>query len=71
MKVFIDSDIPMYVAGTEHPHREPARHFMERVRRGEIEGSTSTEVLLEAPAPLSGERRGVGVGYRFGRTASR
>lgn len=47
MRVFIDSNIPMYVAGTEHPHRAPARRFMERVQRGEIEGCTSTEVLQE------------------------
>ena len=47
MKVFIDSNIPMYVAGTEHPNREPARRFMERVRSGEVEGCTSTEVLQE------------------------
>jgi len=25
VKVFIDSNVPMYVAGREHPHREPAR----------------------------------------------
>ena len=24
MKVFVDSNIPMYVAGGDHPHREPA-----------------------------------------------
>jgi predicted nucleic acid-binding protein len=27
MRVFIDSNIPMYVAGREHPNREPARSF--------------------------------------------
>ena len=47
MKVFIDSNIPMYVAGGNHPHREPARKFLERVRTGEAEGVTSTEVLQE------------------------
>ena len=47
MKVFIDSNVPMYVAGAEHPNREPARRFLERVRSGEIEGCTSTEVLQE------------------------
>lgn len=47
MKVFIDSNIPMYVAGRDHPCREPARRFLERVREGEIEGCTSTEVLQE------------------------
>ncbi len=46
-KVFIDSNIPMYVAGRDHPNREPARRFLERVRAGEVEGVTSTEVLQE------------------------
>ena len=47
MTVFIDSNVPMYVAGGEHPNREPSRRFLDRVRRGEIEGCTSTEVLQE------------------------
>ncbi len=47
MKVFIDSNIPMYVAGRDHPLREPARRFLERVRAGELDGCTSTEVLQE------------------------
>jgi predicted nucleic acid-binding protein len=25
VKVFVDSNIPMYVPGREHPHREPSR----------------------------------------------
>lgn len=45
--VFIDSNIPMYVAGREHPHREPSRRFLARVRAGEVDGCTSTEVLQE------------------------
>lgn len=47
MKVFIDSNIPMYVAGRDHPFREPARRFLERARDGAIEACTSTEVLQE------------------------
>lgn len=47
MILFIDSNIPMYVAGREHPHREPALRLLERVRSGEVEGCTSTEVLQE------------------------
>lgn len=47
MKVFIDSNIPMYVAGGDHPLRDPARRFLERVRAGDLEGCTSTEVLQE------------------------
>jgi predicted nucleic acid-binding protein len=37
----------MYVAGREHPNRAPARRFLERVRGGEFEGCTSTEILQE------------------------
>jgi predicted nucleic acid-binding protein len=47
LKVFIDSNIPMYVAGKEHPLREPARRFLELVRAGKVDGCTSTEVLQE------------------------
>ncbi len=47
MRVFIDSNIPMYVAGREHANRMPARALLERVRRGEVDGCTSTEVLQE------------------------
>ena len=47
MRVFVDSNIPMYVAGRDHPNREPARRFLERIRSGEVEGCTSTEVLQE------------------------
>jgi len=47
VKVFIDSNIPMFVAGRDHPHRESARRLLARVRKGEIEGVTSTEVLQE------------------------
>jgi predicted nucleic acid-binding protein len=45
--VFVDSNIPMYVAGRDHPLRDPARRFLERARSGEVEICTSTEVLQE------------------------
>ena len=45
--IFVDSNIPMYVAGRDHPLRDPARRFLERARRGEVELCTSTEVLQE------------------------
>ena len=57
MKVFIDSNIPMYVAGRDHPNREPARRFLDRVRTGELEGCTSTEVLQEILYRYSALRR--------------
>ena len=45
--VFVDSNLPMYVAGRDHPLRPAARRFLERARAGEIEICTSTEVLQE------------------------
>jgi predicted nucleic acid-binding protein len=45
--VFVDSNVPMYVAGRDHPLRDPARRFLERARGGEVEICTSTEVLQE------------------------
>jgi predicted nucleic acid-binding protein len=57
MKVFIDSNVPMYVAGERHPHREPARRFLAQVRRGEVRACTSTEVLQEILYRYSALRR--------------
>ena len=45
--VFVDSNVPMYVAGRDHPLRAPARRFLERARAGEVDLCTSTEVLQE------------------------
>jgi predicted nucleic acid-binding protein len=47
VRVFVDCNIPMYVAGGPHEHRDPARRFLDRVRTGRIEACTSTEVLQE------------------------
>ncbi|OFW28559.1 MAG: hypothetical protein A3H97_05425 [Acidobacteria bacterium RIFCSPLOWO2_02_FULL_65_29] len=45
--VFVDSNVPMYVAGREHPLRDSARRFLERARAGDVDICTSTEVLQE------------------------
>jgi len=45
--VFVDSNVPMYVAGRDHPLRERARRFLERARAGDVDICTSTEVLQE------------------------
>ena len=37
----------MYLAGVEHPNREPSRHLLEQVQRGKVSACTSTEVLQE------------------------
>ncbi|NNF26163.1 MAG: type II toxin-antitoxin system VapC family toxin [Gemmatimonadetes bacterium] len=57
MKVFVDSNIPMYVAGTDHPNRSPARRFLERAQAGEFELCTSTEVLQEILYRYAGLQR--------------
>jgi predicted nucleic acid-binding protein len=57
VRVFIDSNIPMYVAGKDHPNRGPARRLLERVRDGSVDGCTSTEVLQEVLYRYSALRR--------------
>jgi predicted nucleic acid-binding protein len=55
--IFIDSNIPMYVAGRDHPLRAPAMRFLERVRTGELEACSSTEVLQEILYRYAGLKR--------------
>jgi predicted nucleic acid-binding protein len=57
VRIFIDSNVPMYVAGHDHPLREPALRFLERVRASEVEGCTSTEVLQEILYRYAGLKR--------------
>lgn len=47
MRVFVDSNIPMYVAGTDHPNRDPATRFLETADAAGYELCTSAEVLQE------------------------
>jgi hypothetical protein len=47
VNVFIDSNIPMYFAGREHPNRAPSERFLAAVERKEVEACTSAEVLQE------------------------
>jgi hypothetical protein len=55
--IFIDSNVPMYVAGRDHPLREPALRFLNRVRAGDVDACTSTEVLQEILYRYVGLRR--------------
>jgi predicted nucleic acid-binding protein len=45
--IFVDSNIPMYVAGRDHPNRDPARRFLDGARAGRLDLCTSVEVLQE------------------------
>ncbi|WP_419940515.1 type II toxin-antitoxin system VapC family toxin [Candidatus Palauibacter sp.] len=47
MKVFVDSNIPMYVAGADHPNRDPSVRFLEEAQDDGLELCASTEVLQE------------------------
>ena len=49
--------LPAAVAGRDHPLRDPARRFLERARRGEVEICTSTEVLQEILYRYAGLQR--------------
>jgi predicted nucleic acid-binding protein len=45
--VFIDSNIFMYAAGTDSPHKVPSLLFLHRVAAGSENACTSIEVLQE------------------------
>ncbi len=47
MKVFVDSNIPMYGAGGAHKNRDTARRFLDRVSAREVEACTSSDALQE------------------------
>ena len=55
--VFVDSNIPMYVAGRDHPLRAPALRLLEQVRAGELDACSSTEVLQEILYRYAGLKR--------------
>jgi uncharacterized protein len=46
-RVFIDTNIPMYAAGSEHPNRQPSQKILEKISKQQIFGVTSTEVFQE------------------------
>ena len=47
MRAFIDTNVPMYAAGSEHPLRKPALNVLEAVATGSMEAVTDAEVLQE------------------------
>ncbi len=47
MKVFIDTNIPMYAAGKDHPFKNNCLEILEEIIAGNIEAYTDTEVLQE------------------------
>jgi predicted nucleic acid-binding protein len=47
LKIFLDANVPMYAAGSDHPNRAGAQSLIRRVSKGEIDACTSTEILQE------------------------
>lgn len=47
MTVFLDSNVPMYAAGSAHPHKDPSLRLLRRAQLKSISLVTSTEVLQE------------------------
>ena len=47
MKVFIDTNIPMYAAGKEHPLKDGCVKTLGAVASGDLEAYTDTEVFQE------------------------
>lgn len=45
--VFIDTNIFIYSAGDNHPHKAPSLHMLEQIASGRIKAVTSAEVLQE------------------------
>lgn len=44
---FVDSNIPMYALGRDHPYRAACHRLLASIEAGEIEATTSTEVHQE------------------------
>lgn len=45
--ILIDTNVFMYAAGADHPHKVPAVRFLERVARGGLEAAIDAETLQE------------------------
>jgi len=45
--ILVDSNVLMYAAGAEHPHKDPSVKFLERVANGQVEATIDAEVLQE------------------------
>jgi len=47
MKVFIDTNIPMYAAGKEHSFKAPSISLLHAIADGELDAVTDCEVFQE------------------------
>ena len=47
MAVFLDSNVFLYAAGADHPHKAPCVEVVRAVAEGRLDANTSAEVLQE------------------------
>ncbi len=47
MTVFIDTAVPIYAAGGNHPLRDPCGRILDLIKQGDLDGVTSIEVVQE------------------------
>lgn len=47
MRAFIDSNIPMYAAGSEHPAKQPCIELLRKIAAGDVDVVTDAEVFQE------------------------
>jgi predicted nucleic acid-binding protein len=66
--IFLDSNVFLYAAGSEHPLRGPCRRAIEEVAAGELAAVTSSEVVQELLHVLS-RRHLTGDAVRLARSA--
>lgn len=45
--IFVDSNVPMYLVGSEHPNKQAARRVLERLIAGSQRLVTDAEVIQE------------------------
>lgn len=47
MTVFVDTAVLMYAVGDAHPLREPCQQVLRQIAKGELDATTSVEVIQE------------------------
>lgn len=55
--ILVDSDVLMYAAGAEHPHKAPSVALLRHIAAGSIEAAIDAEVLQEILHRYRGIRR--------------
>ena len=57
MRVFLDTNVFLYAAGGDHPHRQACARVLRRVADGSLDATVNSEVLQEVLYVLSRQGR--------------